>query len=79
MDADFSYPNLDADLNGGPQYVLARGLDLGRYITDLPPERRNVFLASQKAFLDSLSRHELLRFNLSPEKLAKFRKEASGD
>jgi uncharacterized protein YjbI with pentapeptide repeats len=77
-DADLEYPNFDADLNGGPQYVLAKGLDLGRYITDLPPERRKVFLALQKGFLDSLSRDELLRFNLSPEKLAKLRKEARG-
>ena len=58
--------------------TLPDGLDLGRYITDLPPKRQKAFLASQKAFLDSLTREELSELHLSPEKLAKLRREASG-
>ncbi len=58
--------------------TLPDGLDLGRYITDLPPKRQKAFLASQKAFLDSLTREELSELQLSPEKLAKLRREANG-
>jgi hypothetical protein len=36
------------------------------------------FLESQKRFLDSLSRKELSEFKLTPEKLARLRREASG-
>jgi uncharacterized protein YjbI with pentapeptide repeats len=56
----------------------ANNLDLGGFITQLPPDRQKVFLDSQKAFLDSLSREQLSKFNLSPEKLARIRREASG-
>jgi uncharacterized protein YjbI with pentapeptide repeats len=56
----------------------ASNLDLGGFITHLPPDRQKVFLDSQKAFLDSLSREELSKFNLSPETLARIRREASG-
>jgi uncharacterized protein YjbI with pentapeptide repeats len=76
VDAEFSNPTLDLI---GDDYEYARGLDLGHFITDLPPGRRKVFLASQKEFLDSLTPRGLAEFNLSPEKLAKFRREARGD
>jgi uncharacterized protein YjbI with pentapeptide repeats len=56
----------------------AKNLDLGRFMVDLPPIEQKRFLDSQKAFLDSLSREELAKFNLSPEKLATFRREARG-
>jgi uncharacterized protein YjbI with pentapeptide repeats len=65
----------DANLKG------AQGLDLDRYITDiteLDPALKKSFLDSQAQFLDSLSRKELSKFNLTPEKLAKLRREASG-
>jgi uncharacterized protein YjbI with pentapeptide repeats len=71
-----------ANLNGA-NLVDASGLDLSRYISALAPADRKVFLDSQKAFLDAmslddaLSREKLAKFNLSPEKLAKLRKEAS--
>jgi hypothetical protein len=54
----------------------ADDLDLEHYIAQLSPEKRNAFLDSQKEFLDSLSPKELAKFNLSPEKLAKLRREA---
>jgi len=38
-------------------------------------ETRKLFLDSQKLFFDSLSREELSEFDLTPEKLAKFRRE----
>jgi hypothetical protein len=57
--------------------VGAENLDLGRFISDLALERREAFLDSQKV-LDALSRQELAELNLSPERLAKFRREASG-
>jgi hypothetical protein len=47
----------------------------GREI-ESPRERLKVFLDSQGAFLNSLSRQEWSRFNLSPEKLARIRREA---
>jgi uncharacterized protein YjbI with pentapeptide repeats len=57
----------------------AKNLDLDRFITGLRRKRqKKVFLDSQKAFLDSLSREELAKFKLSPERLAQLRKEASG-
>jgi hypothetical protein len=57
----------------------AQNLDLYRYITELDdPTWQKDFLDSQKAFLDSLSPKELAAFNLSPEKLARIRSEASG-
>jgi len=71
-----------ADLTGahlrGVKY-----LDLRRYISEqLPPEwseaREKAFLDSQREFLDSLSRKELALLNLTPEQLARFRREASG-
>jgi uncharacterized protein YjbI with pentapeptide repeats len=55
----------------------ANNLDLDGFITHLPPDRQKVFLDYQKAFLDSLSREQLSKFNLSPEKLARIRREAS--
>jgi uncharacterized protein YjbI with pentapeptide repeats len=81
-DAVFDRANLaGADLDGvllGPTGHLAQGLNLGAFITDLPPERREAFLDSEETFFDSLSRKELSKFNLSPEKLARFRREAGG-
>jgi uncharacterized protein YjbI with pentapeptide repeats len=62
----------EADLAG------AKNLNLGRFLTDLPQEHQKPFLDSQKKFLDSLSPDELAEFNLTPAKLAKFRREASG-
>ena len=44
------------------------------YLRDEPRE----FLDAQKEFLDSLSLRELVKFNLTPEKLAAFRREARG-
>jgi uncharacterized protein YjbI with pentapeptide repeats len=66
-----------ADLEGS-NLEGANNLDLGRFITGLPPERQKLFLNSQKAFLDSLSPEELAKFKLSSGKLARFRREASG-
>ena len=66
----------DADL--GCCERPTRGLDLGRFITALPLKREKRFLHSQRPFLDSLSPEELTRFNLSPDKLARIRREASG-
>jgi uncharacterized protein YjbI with pentapeptide repeats len=60
----------------GADLAVTAGLDLGRFITDLRPEPRKVFLDPQKAFLDSLSRGQLSAFNLSREKLARFRGES---
>jgi uncharacterized protein YjbI with pentapeptide repeats len=57
---------------------LVAGLDLGRYIADLTPKQQKEFLDSQEEFLDSLSREQLSKFNLSPEELARIRREASG-
>lgn len=57
----------------------AQNLDLDAYITDLiGVGLATDFLDSQKAFLDSLSREELAKFKLTPEKLARFRSEAGG-
>ena len=67
--ADLSYANLR----------FAKNLDLGRFITDLSQHQKKAFLDSEKAFLDSLSRKKkLASFNLSPEKLATFRRQAAG-
>ena len=63
---------------GGADLAFTRGLDRGRFIAYLPPGRQKAFLDSQKEFLDSLSREELSKFNLSPEKLARLRREAGG-
>jgi uncharacterized protein YjbI with pentapeptide repeats len=72
-DAKLTGANLKfADLRG------AQNLDLGRFITDLPQNDRKEFLESQEAFLDSLSPAELAKFNLTPENLATFRREANG-
>ncbi len=67
-------------MSNGPIFghILALDLDLDRVITDLPPDEQKEFLDAQKGFLDSLSPRELAKFNLSSEKLAKFRQEASG-
>ena len=59
-------------------HMLALDLDLDMVITDLPPDEQKEFLHAQRGFLDSLSPRELATFNLSSEKLAKFRREASG-
>lgn len=72
-DADLERVNLvGAELRG------ATGLNLQRFITDLFQEEREEFLDSQEQFLDSLSPAELAKFNLTPEKLEKFRREANG-
>jgi uncharacterized protein YjbI with pentapeptide repeats len=62
----------DADL--GQDGVFVRGLDLGHFITELSPGMKKNFLDGQRDFLDSLSRQDLAKFNLTPEKLAKFRR-----
>ncbi len=54
----------------------ARNLDLDVFITGLSAKEKDVFLARQKTFLDSLSPDELARFSLTPERLAEFRREA---
>ena len=89
QNADFKYANLTgADLTGANfdntklgaatlRYV--KRLDLGAYLSgDLSPTERKVYLDTHKAFLDSLSRQELSRLNLTPEKLATFRRQAGG-
>lgn len=58
--------------------LLAHDLDLDGAITDLPPDKQKEFLRLHKTFLDSLSKRELANFNLSSEKLARFRREAGG-
>lgn len=67
-------------LSNGPILgrILAHDLDLDGVIADLPPKKRREFLGAQKKFLDSLSRGELAKFNLTPEKLAKFLRETNG-
>ena len=67
-------------LSNGPVHgrILAHDLDLDGVITDLAPKERREFLDAQKKFLDSLSPPDLAKFNLTPEKLAKFRREATG-
>ena len=78
-DADLSDANLsDANLTNA-KLEGAENLDLDDYIrSDLSSDLMKIFLDSQRAFLDSLSREELSKFNLSPEKLAAFRREAAG-
>ena len=56
----------------------AKNLNLGDFIAELPRWRQKTFLDAQKTFLDSLSPAELAKFNLTPEKLATFRREANG-
>ena len=58
--------------------LLAQDVDLDAVITDLPSDKQKEFLRVHKELLDSLSPAELARFNLSPEKLAKFRRERLG-
>ena len=70
----FSDHDSDAAENAG----LTKGLDLSGYLADRTPQQQKHFLATEKDFLDSLSPDELATFNLTPEKLAKFRREASG-
>lgn len=86
-DASFDLANLEgANLSGtnledailGCCERPTRGLDLGRFITHLPLDREKRFLAIQRPFLDALSPKDLAIFNLSPEKLARFRREVSG-
>ena len=83
--ADLSGANLkNADIRGAnlvdaedpDDRRFTIGLDLSRHLADLSPPQRKEFLNSQKAFLDSLSLQELARFKLTPETLAKFRREA---
>lgn len=89
--ADFRRADLsDADLEGADfentrlgganlrsaNLVSVKNLDLGVFIDGLRPDQQKAFLNSQKKFLDSLSRQELAKFNLTPDKLAKFRREA---
>jgi uncharacterized protein YjbI with pentapeptide repeats len=93
VDTDLAGAHLkDANLNGarhlaeakfvsnGPilGHIVAHDLDLDAVITDLPPNKRREFLDAQKKFLDSLSPLELAKFNLTPEKLARFRQDAGG-
>src|SRR4051812_37509294 len=59
-------------------HMLALDLDLDKVLCVLPSHDQKEFLHAQKAFLDSLSRADLAKFNLSPERLAKFRREAKG-
>jgi uncharacterized protein YjbI with pentapeptide repeats len=77
--ADLSGANLDTPFLADANLKGTENLDLARYLTGLDdPTWQKDFLDSQKAFLDSLSPKELAKFNLSPEKLAVFRREASG-
>jgi uncharacterized protein YjbI with pentapeptide repeats len=81
--ADLRLANLEsANLTGanlvGAELEAAKNLDLEGYITALAPQRQRAFLDSQKAFLDSLSRKELATFKLTPETLARIRREARG-
>ena len=77
--------NAWADLEGA-ELAGAKNLNLERFITELASKRprpfihshRERFLDSQKDFLDSLSAAGLAKFNLTPEKLAKFRRDAGG-
>jgi uncharacterized protein YjbI with pentapeptide repeats len=76
--ANLSGAHLDDASLVGADLSRVEGLDLARFVAGLPPDRQKEFLASQKAFLDSLSAEELAKFNLSPAKLARIRREASG-
>ena len=79
---------LDADLTGADLtnvnfvstegLVAAKNVDLGRFLAETSPNRRRLFFLWQGPDLASLSREELAKFNLSPEKLARFRREAGG-
>jgi uncharacterized protein YjbI with pentapeptide repeats len=60
----------------GAHLAGAHKLHLDRYIAALPPEEKKTFLDSEKTFLDSLSPAGLATFNLTQQKLAKFRREA---
>lgn len=78
-DANFS----GADLRGAhldfAKLKGAKNLDLHRYITkELRPGQAQKFIDRQWEFLVSLPPAELAKFNLTPEKLAKLRREASG-
>jgi uncharacterized protein YjbI with pentapeptide repeats len=82
-EANLSHAQLDgANLEGVDLYYAslewANNLDLSRLLNNQPPEWQKRFLDSQKAFLDSLSPDELAEFNLSPGKLANFRRQAAG-
>jgi uncharacterized protein YjbI with pentapeptide repeats len=91
-DANLTQASADANLEGANleganiertylEYANLKGaknLDLDRFITGLRLVYKATFLDSEKEFLDSLSRDELAQFNLSPEKLARFRREANG-
>jgi uncharacterized protein YjbI with pentapeptide repeats len=77
--ADFQYALINRASFQHAHLNQARNLDLDELLSDVPSaDWLKRFLVSQKAFLDSLSPDELAEFNLSPEKLAKFRREASG-
>jgi uncharacterized protein YjbI with pentapeptide repeats len=67
----------DTDLESA-NLAGAFGLDLDRYLATLQLVFRKPFLDSQRAFLDSLSPRQLAKFNLTPEQLAKYRREANG-
>ena len=71
-------PTSRAPYSRAPTANSAVGLDLDKFIAALSPEQKKAFLDSQKTILDSLSQAGLAKFNLTPEKLAKFRREASG-
>jgi len=58
--------------------LLAHDVDLDAVMTDLPPDKKKEFLHVHKELLDSLTPRELANFNLSSEKLARFRRQASG-
>jgi uncharacterized protein YjbI with pentapeptide repeats len=61
----------------GARLAGARGLDLGRYIAELPPREKKDVLGMQRTFLNSLSPDELAKFNLTREKLARLRRQAN--
>jgi hypothetical protein len=72
-------PFVDPDAHfAGADLAGARNLDLAKLIAGLPPKRERQFLKVEKTFLDSLSPAELAKFNLTPEKLATFRRQAGG-
>ena len=73
----------DADLRGAhlvsAKLAGAKNLDLDRFLTkEQRPRLVYQFIEEQWEFLVSLRRGGLARFNLTPEKLAKFRREIGG-
>jgi uncharacterized protein YjbI with pentapeptide repeats len=75
---EWAYLGLEDNAGNRQEGALPLGLDLRRFITELPPERQKEFLDLQDSFLTSLTPGELAKLNLSREELAKFRREAAG-